>query len=167
MSTTEDTLAREALIITFLRGYPNLASSIGKATISAYLAAVDRYSVTALQGALDRYRANEVAGHDKRFVPNAIELADVVRMFDTAERYQRKRAAGIGHRDDVISIPIGSDPPPGYVPLGPLQVDFGSGRIDMRGMDHATKEHVLTHKRLPAVDTGKRLAVTPKLQRMA
>jgi hypothetical protein len=51
--------------------------------------------------------------------------------------------------DGLISYRIGEPPPPGTVALGPIEVDFGNGRIDMRSMTPAEKETVLANKGAP------------------
>lgn len=159
--TTEETLAREALILSLLRGYPSLASSITRGVIDSYVSAVDGYSVTALRNACERYRTGDVEGYDRRWPPNAAELATMARMFDELAKRDTERAP------KLVVYPIGGEPPPGHVPLGPIEVNFGHGRIDMRGLDHKTKEFVMQHKRLPEPAETKQIGVVPRLQRMA
>jgi hypothetical protein len=159
--TTEEMLAREALILSLLRGYPSLASSITRGTIDSYVSAVDGYSVSALRNACDRYGTGDVEGYDRRWPPNAAELATLARMYDTIEKRSFEPAP------KLVSYPIGGQPPAGHVPLGPDEVNFGHGRINMRGLDHRTKEFVLRHKRLPEPEETKQIGVVPKLQRMA
>lgn len=158
----EELLAREAMILTLLRGYPSLASSISRGTIESYIIAVADYSSTALADACDRFRIGDVDGYDRRFPPNTAELATMARMYDTIE----KREAGVP-AEKLKVYPIGAPVPDGYVPLGPIEVDAGHGRIDMRGLSHADKEFVLQHHRLPPKkqDDQQQIGFVPKFQR--
>lgn len=159
--TTEEALAREALILSLLRGYPSLASSITRGTIDSYVAAAGGYSVSALRDACERYRSGDVEGYDRRWPPNAAEVATLARMYDTIEKRDTEPAP------KLVSYPMGGEPPAGYAPLGPLEADFGHGRINMRGLDHKAKEYVMQHHRLPpARPDAKHIGVTPRLKSM-
>ncbi len=161
--TTEEMLAREALILSLLRGYPSLASSITRGVIDSYVAAVEGYSVSSLRNACERYRTGDVEGYDRRWPPNAAELATVARMYDTIERRETEPPV-----PKLVSYPIGGEPPPGYVAMGPVEVSFDGGpRINMRDMSPREREYVMQHKRLPPRDGDKQIGVGPKLQRMA
>lgn len=159
MNTSEE-LARKTLILGLLEGYLTLASSITEGTVDSFLSATSGYSISALRAACERYSTGDVDGHDRRFPPNAGELAAMARMFDDIEK---RRAAPA---EALVAYPIGAEPPAGYVPLGPLEIDHGYGRINLRGLDHPTKEFVMVNKRLPAPEEAKRIGVVPKLQRM-
>ena len=50
------------------------------------------------------------------------------------------------------------------VALGPIEVDFGGGRIDMRDMTPAEKDEVMANKGKPAQIEGARF--TPTVRRM-
>lgn len=121
----------------------NFLFSATDTQIDAYIAALSIYSPTAVKQAVDRLIDGQVQ-RNHEFMPKAPEVAIQARMFHEAE--QRKNADPV---EKLVPYPIGGEPPPGYVPLGPIEVAFEGRRIDMRGMDHKTKEFVMTHKRLP------------------
>jgi hypothetical protein len=155
--TTEESLALEALILTLLRGFPSSAASVSRGLIDSYVSILGTYSIKSVRQACDRYAHGQVERADDRFAPSAAELAQMARMFD--------EIAKPALVEQLVVYPIGGEPPPGHVPLGPLEIDHGHGRIDMRGMDHRTKEFVLKHHRLPEPGETKRVGFTPKFQR--
>lgn len=151
----------DAIEIEVLRLIDSFRFSASGAQIDAYIAAVSGYSANAVRQAVDRL----VGGHVQRnheFMPNAPELAIQARMFHEIEQ----RSAG-APAEKLVSYPMGELPPPGHVPLGPLEVDAGHGRIDLRGLSHKDKEYVLTHHRLPTrKDEQQQVGFTPKFQRV-
>jgi hypothetical protein len=110
--------AKEAAILGLLAGYPSF-----KATdefINALLAAVEPYSATAVADACKRFADDGVPDHDKRFVINAAELAGQARLFD-----------GIYN---TVRVPLYS---------GILEMDFGHGRVDMRGLTVDEQDEIM------------------------
>lgn len=155
-----DDLTHERLILRLFASFPNLASTATAATRDAYVAAVSAFSVESVKRACERFATGDVEGVDRHYGPSAAELASMARMFQSIRDRQDAPA------EHVISVPIGRPLPPGYVPLGPIEVDFGHGRIDMRKLDHKAKEFVLKHQRLPDPEERKQVGVQPRLQSM-
>ena len=155
-----DDLTHERLILRLFASFPNLASTATVATRDAYAAAVSTFSVEAVKRACERFSTGDVEGVDRHYGPSAAELAAMARMFQQIKDRQDVPA------ERLISVPIGRPMPEGYVPLGPIEVDFGHGRIDMRQLDHQAKEFVLKHKRLPDPEERKQVGVQPRLQSM-
>ncbi len=143
-----------------LEAFPSGAITDG--TPAAYADAVAECSNEAVTLACEDFASGRIDGRDKRWAPSGAEFAERVRLMDMA----------IARRDDT-ALPaepltvyrLGTEPPAGFVPLGPLEIDHGHGRIDMRRLSHADKEYVLTHHRLPPAKADKRIGVTPRLQR--
>jgi len=128
------------------------------AAIDAYLGAIAEYSDEAVTLACKRFIAGDVPGQNKSFRPSAPELVEQVRLFANAIAFREREAS---KRDALVAYPMGGELPVGMVPLGPLEVDFGKGRIDMREMAPAEKEFVMKHQRLPPMpDTGPKLGYT-------
>lgn len=157
---SKERTAKEAVIFSMLEGIPSLQGQISAGMVEAMVAAVDDCRVDAVAHACRRFNRGEVEGHNAAFAPSAGQLAAQARLFDTV---LRKIDRDKEERPVLISYPIGGEPPPPAVPLGPLSVDFGSGPIDMRDMSPADKEFVLANKRRP--DEIEQAQV-PKLQRM-
>lgn len=155
-----DTHAKRALILGMLEAWPS--GNVTSGTDAAYASAVENESREAVKVACAEFAAGTL-DRDHRFAPTGAEFAQRVRLIETAIAYRDRTAPPA---PKLVSYPIGGEPPPGYVPLGPLEADFGHGRIDMRGLDHRTKEYILQHHRLPPADT-KRIGVQPRLQRMS
>lgn len=142
-----------------LRLFDSFRYSATNAQIDAYISAVSSYSPGAVKQAVDRL-VNAEVDRKHEYVPNAPELAQQARMFHEIE--QRKTAEPT---ERLVSYPIGGSPPPGYEPLGPIEVDFGHGKINLRGMTYAEKMEVYRLKRLPDRADDKRIGFAPKFQR--
>lgn len=125
-----------------LGGFPSAASSITQATVSAYLDAVIDYPVDAIQAAYQDYRDKKVPDHANwGFPPTAPQFGDRARLHTEVMAIRARRAAGADSQ--IVAYPIGQEPPPGAVPLGPLSIDYGNGAIDMSWMTPEEKRRVL------------------------
>jgi hypothetical protein len=137
-------------------GWHSAAQTMTKESVDAYCRQVADNSLEAVQSAAALLGGGKATGQDKRFVPSAAELAEQARAFDEI----------IARRDEpapqLVSYPIGAQPPDGYVALGPIEVDFGSRRIDMRNMSPEEKEAVFENRGLPQAKPG----LLPNLKRM-
>lgn len=105
------------------------------------------------------------------FCPEAPEVAERARewqaILDSRDEWaeRRKRAAalpppppGYGSlQDGSLIVPIGMPVPDGYM-IEPGTVDFGHGRIDLRGMTAAQVEAVYALGRLPPLAEMEKLA---------
>lgn len=130
------------------------------AQIDAYVKALEPYSAKAVRQAVDRLVDGQVQRNNE-FMPMAPEVAIQARMFHEIEQ----RLTG-DPAEKLVSYPIGAPVPEGYVPLGPLEVDAGHGKIDLRGLNHKDKEYVLTHHRLPPrKEEQQQVGFRPKFQR--
>lgn len=153
--------AKEASILTLLEGYRS--SQVTDEFIEACCRAAEPYSVEAVARACQRFADGDVPGHNSAFLFHAAQLAEQCRFFD--DMLSRQADAG----EQLVSYPIGALPPPGTVPLGPLDADFGHGRINMRKLSPADKEFVMTNGRLPPqrIGTDRPQLALPSLKRMA
>lgn len=142
-----------------LEAFPS--GAITEDTPLAYADAVAECSIEAVKLACHDFASGRVEGRDKRWVPSGAEFAERVRLMDKAIARRDGTAPAI---EETKVYRIGESPPAGYVPLGPVSVDFGHGRIDMKALSHKDKEYVLQHQRMPEPET-KRVGFTPKLQR--
>ena len=135
-------------------------TTVADATIDAMVRACLPFSIEAVRQTCERYAAKEVDEHDYRFPPNSPQLVGQVRFMERVLTGVTKRS------DGLVSYRMGEEPPPRAVPLGPIAVDFGHGRIDMSAMTPEEKDFVLTHKRRP--DPPAQVAApAPMIKRMA
>lgn len=146
----DEKLAAKTMIVGLLGGFPSSQSQITEAVVSSYLMAVEDYSIEALRTACKRFLSGDVPGHNNSYVPNAPELAAQTRMFESLLH----PVPAV----ETVHYGIGTLPPPGYEPLGPLSVDFGHGPIDMRHMSAAEKDEIFRNKGVskPALKLVKR-----------
>jgi hypothetical protein len=128
-----------------LAGFPSSHSSIGPETVKAYLSAVEGFELEAVESACKEFLTGAL-NRNHSFPPTAAELAQRSQLHDDILRPRQAQ--------QEIGYSIGTLPPPGFVPLGPLEVDFGEGPIDMRNMTWAEKAEVLRTKRAPAKRLG-------------
>jgi len=153
----EETAARQALILKMMRGFPSSQGHVTEGVLASYVSAVEEFPVEAIGHACKRFLTGDVPGHNNGFMPTAAELSEQAKLFaDVLAQIQRNRQ----EEPKLIMVPIGEPLPDGAVPLGPLSIDFGDGKIDMRGMTPDEKEAVLTSKGLPRIDGMPK----PKLQ---
>lgn len=128
---TQDRQAKEAIILTFLDNYPLFKVTDG--FIDALLRAVEPYSARSVEQACQRFADGAVSGHDNRYVINGPELAEQCRLFDDL----RTRTV----------VPLFS---------GIIEMDFGHGRVDMRGLTVDEQDRVIDAH---GVIDGKNLAL--------
>lgn len=133
-----------------LEGYPSLAGQISEAMIDAFHAQVADYRLDAVAHAAKRLASGQVEGRDNAYPPNASELSHQARLFDGV---LRNIEANKVDAEKLIVVPIGEKPPEGFVPLGPVSVDFGKGNIDLSGKSHAEKEAILAAGGQEPIDT--------------
>ncbi len=156
-------LAIESLVIEALSGYGS-ATDLSEANINSYVSRLAEFNVEAVAYAVRQFGMGQVEGHNNAFPPTAPELAKLTAVYnDVLVRVAKAK----DQRERLVAYPMGGEPPPGMVPLGPLEVDFGQGRIDMRNLSPADKSYVMTNKRLPppaGADEAK--VVVPFIKRM-
>lgn len=125
---------------------------------AAYLAALEGCAIEAVRDACRAFATGTVSDFNPNYgPPTAPRVAMLARLLEPI-----KAEAG-----EIVVYPIGELPPPGFTPLGPTSIDFGHGRIDLRGLSHAEKEAILQNKgRVPDLIEGSRKAPLPSLKRM-
>lgn len=161
---SKDRTAKMAVIFSMLEGIPSLQGQISAGMVEAMVDAVDDCRVDAVAHACRRFNRGEVDGHNPDYAPSAGKFAVQARLFDTV---LRKIDRDKEERPVLISYPIGGEPPPPSVALGPLEIDFGSGPIDMRDMTPAEKEFVMVNKRAPdRPDPQITIDIKPRLKGM-
>lgn len=153
----DEALAKEALILSLFRGYLYLIGKVSAASTKSYLDALETVPLGAVKQAVERILSPNGPEQWRTYAPSAPDLAAYAALFD--------RPGPTGEGDGLISYRMGELPPPGYVPLGPIDVDFGHGRINMRGLSHAQKEAIMQNKGEPSIAIGNQ-RVTPKLRAM-
>ena len=150
----------EALILNMMRGFPSSQGSVTEGVLASYVSACEGMSTEAVHHACRRFLIGDVPGHNNAFMPTAAELSEQVKIFDGV---LRQVARSKEEQPKLIAVPIGQELPPGAVPLGPLSVDFGRGKIDMSAMTLAEKEEIIRNNGVFPADPEK---VKPLLQRM-
>jgi hypothetical protein len=149
--------AKEAQVVHLLAGFSG--SPITDTTVDVYLGSIEEYSLEAVTLACRRFVAGDVPGQNKSWRPSVAELVEQVRLFANAIKF---RDDAKKDQPALISYPIGAEPPPPAVPLGPIEVCFGGRTIDMRDMNPEGKEFVMEHRRLP----DETEQIVPRLRKM-
>lgn len=165
MSTEMDSLAKEAIILKLFRLYRSMDGK-NKPTLDAliktYLEPVAEYSLSALEQAFERIRDNEVEGLDPNWPINVPVWVSQVKMLDRILNRVRRTD------DGIVVYRIGEQPPPGYVPLGPTELEIEGRLMDVSALSFEAKEYAIKHGRLPdspaEIEAPNR--VVPRLKRM-
>ena len=139
--------ARESLILKLMNGFPGSHSGITAGVIDAYVEATMDCSLEAIQRSVEQYRSGRVEEHHGNYAPSSADFAKNCRMWMSALAV----LAGAGTGPKLITYPIGAEPPPPSVPLGPSKIDFGDGMIDMTTMSPAEKADALLQSILASV----------------
>lgn len=112
--------AREAVILKLIEGFPSLSGRATRGLIDAYVDASEHCHVSALNQACKRFARGEVPGQNPSYPPTAAEVAAQAAMLDE-------------HRKRTI-VPLHT---------GVLNIDFGHGRIDMRGLTEPEQDRII------------------------
>jgi hypothetical protein len=112
------TKEKKAAIMMMMHGFPSSQSGITGDTVSAYLLAVESIDAEAVKRACARFLGGRVPGHNNAFLPTAGEIA--------------AEAMKLDHRADLVSLHNGL-----------LEMDFGHGRIDMRGLTEPEQDRII------------------------
>lgn len=142
-----DERAKKIKIMELLAGYSYLSGRSLDALIDQMVHVVDDCPVEAVALACDRFARGKVEGHTPGYAPGADQLAIQAGLFrDALAQIERNKAP----TPKLISVPIGQPLPDGVVrEIGIEDVDFGHGKINMRGMSTAEKEAIMANKGLP------------------
>jgi hypothetical protein len=127
-------------------GFLSSLAKVTKGVISSYAETLEPYSLEVVTLACARFKDCDVPDQSREFAPSVAALADQCRLFRDAIAFRDRNKA---EREKIIVYPIGELPPPPAVPLGPISVDFGHGRIDMRDKTPAEREAIMQAKGLP------------------
>lgn len=163
--TDMDAKAKKAAILSMMHGFPSSQGQITEATLGAYLSSVEGTSADAVKRSCSQFLAGKVADHNNSFMPTAAELSANARAWDeaiakvTADREMAK----LGR---LVSYPIGTIAPPPLEPLGPIKLEIGGVMTDISHLSHAEKEEVLRTGKLPAPDSPRIEAPSPRLRKM-
>lgn len=165
---TKERLAREAIIQKLIAGYPSWAHSATQGHIDAFVDASAAFSLESLRKAQERFHsADGVPGKDAHSWPTAREFATQAKLFELHARRQGNSLVLLHN--------------------GLLEMDFGHGRVDLRGLTTDEQDRIIklnglapdgrnlalmdlnekraSLKALPAPDSP-RLPVTPRLRTM-
>lgn len=120
--------------------FPSSQMNITDDTINAYVDATSAFSLDALRRSVEQFVTGRVERGNRSFVPSGEELAHNARQWQIAI--------------DTIS---GDDAPLQH--NGIIEMDFGQGRIDMRGLTASEQDQIISAKgRAP---DGRSLAYLP------
>lgn len=138
--TSQDELAKEAKILDLFDSYPSASPS--RETLQAYLAAVSGMSLEAVARSVKQFTSGLVERPNRDFAPSAESFAANVREWQRA--IDQRNGDGIELHNGLIEI------------------DFGAGRIDMRGLTTAEQDQIIAAKgRAP---DGRSLAYMPLVE---
>lgn len=137
----QDLAARKALIIKLANNYGWSASNFTKGELDSIIEATAKCSLDGLGRAVSQFMEGRVDEHNNSRMPTGAELAVKARLWDYATTDRKV--------ERLVTYPIGELPPAPLVPLGPVEIDFGDGRINLRGLSHAEKEQILAAKGHP------------------
>lgn len=122
--TSPDELAKEAKILDLFDGYPSASPS--RETLHAYLEAVNGMSLEAVARSVKQFTSGLVERPNRDFAPSAESFSANVREWQRA----------IDHRaGDGLELHNGL-----------INVDFGHGQIDMRGLTESEQDQILAAK---------------------
>lgn len=153
---------RKALIVKLSNNYDWSAGNFSMAQLDAIVEATAGVSFDALARSVGQFMAGKVEGHNNARMPSGAELAINARMWDEAIAVVAGRNTG----PKLTAYPIGTLPPPPLVPLGPLEVDFGEGKINMRDMAPGEKETLLANKGRSAIGGPENVVPIGRIKRM-
>lgn len=135
--TSPDELAKEAKILDLFDSYPSASPS--RETLQAYLAAVNGMSLEAVARSVQQFRSGLVERPNRDFAPSGEAFAANVREWQKAID---RRAGG-----DI------------ELHNGLIEMDWGQGRIDMRGLTEAEQDQIIANK--GCAPDGRSLAYMP------
>lgn len=142
-----EALAKERVILKLFRLYRSLDGKATRALIDSYLTPVAECSLSAIQQAFERIESNEVPDADPKWPVNVPVWVSQVKMLDSI----LKRVTKGG--DGLTIYRIGSLPPPGTEPLGPIKLEVDGRLRDVSHLSAAEKETVLKTGRMPETET--------------
>lgn len=125
----KDKTAREAVILGLFDGFPSSQTNITEGNLGAYVEATASVSLEALQRSMQQFVSGKVE-RNNAFVPSAPEFAENARAWEGA---LAKRASQ--------SVELHT---------GLLNMDWGRGSIDMRGLTEAEQDAVIATKGVTA-----------------
>ena len=132
--------AKEALILTLFDAYPSSGQQVSASRIATYADAVATLSIEAVRRSVEQFVTGKVERENRDFVPSAEAFAA------NSREWQR-----------AIDQRAGQDEP--ELHNGLIEMDFGAGRIDMRGLTNAEQDTIIAAKgRAP---DGRSLAYMP------
>lgn len=130
-------LTKEVLILNLFDAYPSSGAQVSNSRIATYVDAVHSISIEAVRRSVEQYVTGKVDRENKDFVPSAEAFAANARDW---QRAIEKRTAQEGPE----------------MHNGLIEMDFGQGRIDMRGLTNAEQDQIIANKGL--APSGKSLA---------
>lgn len=134
----QDLAARKIQITKLLRGWLSMVGNIDMGTIDAFVDATKDVSLEAVTKAVEQFASGRVERNNS-FPPAAAEFAANAREWQAA-----------------ITKRVGQDGPEMH--NGLIEIDYGSGRIDMRGLTNAEQDLIMAGK---GIVNGKNLAYMP------
>jgi hypothetical protein len=152
-----DKSARMRMIAMMIAGCPGSASSVTEYTVEAYLISVEDVPTDILGAACRSYLKPPA----RQYAPSGSELAERCEMMMPHERDPND----VRDMRNLVTYPIGGEPPEGMVPAGILSIDFGDrrGRINMTRLSHKEQERVMHGATPPKTIT---VGSVPTLRRM-
>lgn len=128
--------------MTLFAGYPLLADRINADTLRAYMQATAGCSAWAVGKVLEAFGRGRLEGADPNYCPSAPLISAHAAKWDEAKAYiDQAKLSRVQER--LVSYAIGSLPPAGAEPLGPIKVNLGHGDIDLSGKTFAEKEAII------------------------
>lgn len=122
----QDRAARKVQVTRLFSSWLSAAGNVDMDNINAFVEATADVSLEALTRSVEQFTSGKVE-RNNAFPPSSAELAENARLWESALRKN--------HADD--------DPP---LHNGLLNVDFGRGKIDMRGLTAAEQDAVMDMK---------------------
>lgn len=127
--TATDDKAKKAAILSLMHGFPSSQGQITEHTLGAYMLAVADTSADAVKRSCGQFLAGKVDGHNNSFLPTAAELSANARAWDSA-------IAQVTADQELAKLGVPID-------NGLLQMDFGHGNVDLRGLTVAEQDTII------------------------
>ncbi len=127
--TATDDKAKKAAILSMMHGFPSSQGHITEGTLGAYMLAVSDASAEAVKRSCGQFLAGKVPDRNNGFLPTAAELSANARAWDAA-------IAQVTADQELAKLnkPIEN---------GLIQMDFGHGMVDMRGLTTAEQDAII------------------------
>lgn len=129
--TDTDSKAKKVAIVSMMHGFPSSQAHITDGTLGAYVLAVADVSLEAVKRSCGQFLSGLVPDRNNGFLPTAAELSANARAWDAA-------IAQVTADHELARLGT-------KIENGLLEMDFGHGVVDMRGLSTAEQDAIINN----------------------